>query len=79
MGNNSFRVKYITKDGILLRSRKGDRDLYALIWPGRPVEREFVDYVVITECRELGVRELSRDHTNDELVVTVDWISKKSR
>jgi hypothetical protein len=64
--SNEFRVRLVTKDGSLVQNRLGDGDMYN--------DPEFVKFVLISDCREKGVRLLSHKRVSDGIEGIVEWL-----
>jgi len=68
-----FRVKFETKDGIVLKNRQSTPDPFFTAWGF--VDKEFVEYSLAIDSREIGVRIIS--YTIDKetgIHAIVEWL-----
>jgi len=72
---NDFRVRFETKDGILLKNRKADSKWYYRF--GRP-DQEMIDSVLKTESREIGVRVISYTLEENGRLRTRSWSQSRT-
>ena len=70
--DNTFRIVFKTKDGILVKNRQADLGTW---FPFGKLDKEFADQILANEAREKGVRIVSYKATVREGVeAIVEWL-----
>ena len=68
-----FTVRFKTKDGILLMEKKTNSIHYFPVG-GNTFDEEFIDYSLAIDCRQRGVKLVSKTITKSGIDAIVSWL-----